>query len=126
MEHPFLFISINLIIKLSNKYLKNRKNPDKTIDILDEVCAHAGIKENKEMILYRNLTKDLKHVLEQKKQYIIVNNYQKALEIKEEEKRLMDVINDLELKLTKKISNKVTKKDILEVLKKKINMFVKE
>ena len=58
---------LNLIIKLSNKYLKNRKNPDKTIDILDEVCAHAGIKENKEMILYRNLTKDLKHVLEQKK-----------------------------------------------------------
>lgn len=117
---------LNLIIKLSNKYLKNRKNPDKTIDILDEVCAHAGIKENKEMILYRNLTKDLKHVLEQKKQYIIVNNYQKALEIKEEEKRLMDVINDLELKLTKKISNKVTKKDILEVLKKKINIPIYE
>ena len=117
---------LNLIIKLSNKYLKNRKNPDKTIDILDEVCAHAGIKENKEMILYRNLTKDLKHVLEQKKQYIIVNNYQKALEIKEEEQRLMDVINDLELKLTKKISNKVTKKDILEVLKKKINIPIYE
>ena len=117
---------LNLIIKLSNKYLKNRKNPDKTIDILDEVCTHAGIKENKEMILYRNLTKDLKHVLEQKKQYIIVNNYQKALEIKEEEQRLMDVINDLELKLTKKISNKVTKKDILEVLKKKINIPIYE
>ena len=117
---------LNLIIKLSNNYLKNRKNPDKTIDILDEVCAHAGIKENKETILYRNLTKDLKHVLEQKKQYIIVNNYQKALEIKEEEKRLMDVINDLELKLTKKISNKVTKKDILEVLKKKINIPIYE
>lgn len=117
---------LNLIIKLSNKYLKNRKNPDKTIDILDEVCAHAGIKENKKMILYRNLTKDLKHVLEQKKQYIIVNNYQKALKIKEEEQRLMDVINDLELKLTKKISNKVTKKDILEVLKKKINIPIYE
>ena len=117
---------LNLIIKLSNKYLKNRKNPDKTIDILDEVCAHAGIKENKEMILYRNLTKDLKHVLEQKKQYIIANNYQKALELKEEEQRLMDVINDLELKLTKKISNKVTKKDILEVLKKKINIPIYE
>ena len=38
----------------------------------------------------------------------------------------MDVINDLELKLTKKISNKVTKKDILEVLKKKINIPIYE
>ena len=38
---------IDYIIELSNKYIKNRFEPDKSIDILDEVCAHTSLKENK-------------------------------------------------------------------------------
>ena len=117
---------LDLIIKLTNKYFQNRKNPDKTIDILDEVCAHAGIKENKDMLLYRKLTKELKKVLEQKRQYIIANEYQKAINLKLEENKLMSNINHIEFKLTKKQVNKVTKKDILEVFKKRINVPIYE
>ena len=36
---------IDLIIELSNKYIYDRKQPDKAIDILDEVCAHVSLKE---------------------------------------------------------------------------------
>ena len=35
---------IDLIINLSDKYIYNRNQPDKAIDILDEVCAHVSLK----------------------------------------------------------------------------------
>lgn len=117
---------IELIIELTNKYIQNRKNPDKTIDILDEVCSHAGTKENKDMLLYRKLTKELKQILEQKRNYIMNNEYYKALNLKDIENKLMSDVNSLEFKLTKKQVNKVTKKDLLDVLKKRINIPIYE
>lgn len=36
---------IDLIIDLSNKYIFDRKQPDKAIDILDEVCANVVYKK---------------------------------------------------------------------------------
>ena len=38
---------IDLIIHLSNKYIYNRNEPDRSIDILDEVSAKVSLKENK-------------------------------------------------------------------------------
>ena len=34
---------LDLTITLTNKYIKNRKNPDKSIDILDEICAKTSL-----------------------------------------------------------------------------------
>ena len=42
---------IDYIIELSDKYIKNRYQPDKSIDILDEVSAHVSLKENKKLIM---------------------------------------------------------------------------
>ena len=39
---------IDLIIDLSEKYVYERNQPDKAIDILDEVCAKVSLKETKE------------------------------------------------------------------------------
>ena len=38
---------IKEIVYLSDRYLTNRFEPDKSIDILDEVCAKASILESK-------------------------------------------------------------------------------
>ena len=54
---------IKLIVKLSDKYLYNRKNPDKAIDVLDEVCAKVAIKEDefsKRSNYYKGLLKTIK------------------------------------------------------------------
>ena len=40
---------IDLIVNLSDKYIHNRYEPDKSIDILDEVCAYVSLKETKEL-----------------------------------------------------------------------------
>lgn len=66
---------IDYIIELSDKYIKNRYEPDKSIDILDEVCAHVSLKENSKLKKYNNLTKELNEILKTKKNYLIKKDY---------------------------------------------------
>ena len=92
---------IDLIIKLSNKYIYNRKEPDKSIDILDEVCAKVSLKESKNLKEYRKYNEKLKKVITMKKKYILDNDFEKASEFKNKEFELMNKINELELSLYK-------------------------
>ena len=48
---------LDKIIELSDKYIFDRNQPDKSIDILDEVCAKSSLKESKELIEYNKLNK---------------------------------------------------------------------
>ena len=66
---------LNLIIKLTDKYIHNYNNPDKTIDILDEVCAHANLKENKYMKEYNSLSNKLIEIKKEKNEKIRSGNF---------------------------------------------------
>jgi len=107
---------IDLIIELSEKYIYNRNEPDKSIDILDEVCAKTSLKESKNMELYKEYNKKLKNIISSKKEAIINNDFLKASEYKNEEFKLMNEINNLELTLYKKKPKKVTKIDVANVV----------
>ncbi len=48
---------IDLIIELSEKYIYDRNQPDKAIDLLDEVCAKVSLTESKEFKKYNSLNK---------------------------------------------------------------------
>lgn len=114
---------IDLIIKLSNKYIYDRKQPDKAIDILDEVCAHVSLKENKNIKKYNSLNMELKDILKRKKQAILNNDFKKATMLKEEENRVTSKINNLELKLyNKNNNNHIKEEDILNVISRKSNI----
>ncbi len=112
---------ISLLITLTNKYIKNYKNPDKTIDVLDEVCAHANLKENENVIKYNKLLEELNEVTNLKKEKILSNDFKKAFEYKQQENFLTSSINELEYYLSTTHYNSVTKKDLLYVLKSKVN-----
>ena len=77
-------------------------NPDKTIDILDEVCAHSNLKENPYIQKYREISKKLKGLVEKKKKYVLENKLAKAIELKDYENNLLKELNILEVELTKK------------------------
>ena len=114
---------IDLIIKLSNKYIFNRNQPDKAIDILDEVCAHVNLKENKNIKKYNSLNKELQKIIKLKKQSILNSEYDKASKYKIQENKLMNDINDLELIIYKKDKNRsITKQDIINIVSRKANM----
>lgn len=105
---------------LSSKYIHDRKEPDKTIDLLDEACSLASMKESKELKEYNELNKKLKNVMNLKKEYLIKNDFVKASEYKNEENVLMNKINELELTIN--TTNKVELDDIYNVIKMKTHL----
>ena len=117
---------LDLIIDLSERYMYNRRQPDKAIDILDEVCAKVSIKEGKNLKEYRRCNKELKDVISNKKKAIIDNDFELASSYKTEESRLMNDINNLELLLYKKSPRRVTKHDVAEVVNEKTGIPVYE
>lgn len=118
---------IDLIIELSEKYIYDRNQPDKAIDLLDEVCAKVSLTESKEFKKYNSLNKELKEVLKNKNKSIIEGNFDEAASYKEKENILMDKINKLELTLHKKDKyNIVTKEDVANVINIKTKIPVYE
>lgn len=117
---------IDLIIHLSNKYIYNRNEPDRSIDILDEVSAKVSLKESKGLKEYGFYNKKLKEVIKNKKKAILDNDFDKASMFKNEEFDLMNKINNLELSLYKTHSRKVTKLDVAEVINMKTGIPIYE
>ena len=117
---------IDLIINLSSKYIYNRNEPDRSIDILDEVSAKVSLKESKGLKEYSFYNKKLKEVINNKKKAILNNDFDKASNYKTEEFSLMNKINNLELSLYKSHSKKVTKLDVAEVINMKTGIPIYE
>lgn len=117
---------IDLIIELSEKYIYDRNQPDKSLDILDEVCAMVSIKEDKSIRKYNELKKEYDDILTKKEEAIIVGNFDLASNYKDQENVIMDKINKLELNLYKKKRKNVTKEDIAAVVSSKTKIPVYE
>ena len=88
---------IQSIVELSNKYIYNRYQPDKSIDILDEVCATVSIKENKNQKEITKLKKELQKISKDKTALILDNNLESAYQYRKQESELTSKINKLEL-----------------------------
>lgn len=113
---------LDKLINYSYKYIKNRKEPDRTIDILDEVCSHANLKENKELQKFNQLNKELYNTIKLKKEALLNDNIDDSYNYKIKEQNLMTEINNLEFKLSKSTRIEVTLKDLEEVLMTKIKI----
>ncbi len=107
---------LDTLIKLSKKYLKYRHEPDKSIDILDEICAKTSIIEKNTN--YNKLTNKINKLTKEKNNYLIQNDILKASIIKKEIDTLKSKINNTTIKQTK---NKVTQNTLKNVLENKTN-----
>lgn len=117
---------IDKIIELSDKYVFDRNQPDKSIDILDEVCAKSSLKESKELKEYNKLNKQLQDLIKNKNEAVSNNDFKKATSYKEKEFILMDKINNLELTLCNKNKNEVTIEEVANVINSKTKIPVYE
>jgi ATP-dependent Clp protease ATP-binding subunit ClpC len=109
--------NIDDIIYLADKYITNKNNPDKSIDILDMVCSSKKIesisfskidKINNELIKLRN----------KKNNYIYQDNYEQASICKSKENEYIEKID----KLKNNYNKEITYDDILKVIAKKTNI----
>ena len=117
------------IVSLSNKYLYDRYQPDKSIDVLDEVCSSVSLnttniskldlykeEKSKQIMLYKE---ELAGLRESKNKYIINQDYDEASSLRFKEKELLTKINCLELKRTKKVVKSIKFNDIAKVISTK-------
>lgn len=113
---------IDDIIYLSNKYIHNRYQPDKSIDILDEVCAHASLKESGFEKKYNEISKEIASLNKLKKESIISNNYTMAMEYKKKENKLLSKLNELQIKRENDLQIEVSKDDVIKIISRKCNV----
>ena len=108
------------IVKLTDKYITDRKNPDKTIDILDSVCAMKEVaSDNTAKILeYENAKKQ---IVTKKENMVKSHNFKKALEFSCAEVKI-----DKEIKKATNQALKITEKDILTLISRKCNIPILE
>ena len=117
---------IDLIVELSDTYIYEYYQPDKSIDILDEVCTKASLLENKNDTVLSKINIELQEVISNKKKAIMKQDFDLASTYKEKEKELLTKKNDLELNLmTKRKPKKITKEMVADViyLKTKIPVY---
>ena len=114
---------IDEILNLSNLYLYDRCEPDKSIDILDEVCSKVSLKVLKEEKKLNHLKIKLKRINNEKEKYIIKENFIEASKLKKEEVNLEDKIKELDSYILKKKQKKiVTKNDVVDLISLKSNI----
>lgn len=108
--------NIRQIVDLTNKYILDRFNPDKSIDLLDSVCAMKEVKSPKEknIIILKN---KLSNIIEAKEKMVKNNNFEEALNYRKQEIELNEKIEK-----EKNSSNRITNKDIKEVMLRKSNI----
>lgn len=117
---------IDLIVELSSTYIYEYYQPDKSIDILDEVCTKASLLESKNDAELLKINVELQEVISNKKKAIMKQDFDLASTYKEKEKELLTKKNDLELNLmTKRKPKKITKEMVSDViyLKTKIPVY---
>ncbi len=110
---------IDLIVDYTDKFITNKKNPDKAIDFLDSVCSKVKTDNNKnkeKKLLYKKLD-ELKKV---KEEAIKENDYDKALSIYSEEL----LVNKKIKNYNKGVKYVVKESDIIKVLENKTNVIL--
>ena len=117
---------IDLIVDLSDTYIYEYYQPDKSIDILDEVCTKASLLESKNDTILSRINTELSEVISNKKKAIIKQDFDLASTYKEKEKKLLTKKNELELNLmTKRKPKNITTELVADViyLKTKIPVY---
>ena len=113
-------ISNNLlgdIANLSSRYLSNRFEPDRSIDILDEVCAKTSLMETKNEKKKKYISKKIDIIQSEKVKLLSEHNFKEAYELSKKENELHDELNKI-----KEETKVVTREYIFDVIKNKGNL----
>ena len=112
---------IDEMIYLSNKYIKDRYEPDKSIDLLDEVCAKVSVLKNDSEIKLKNYENELNKIIDAKNKSVLNEDFKKAYSFREKEDRLQEKINRLKI-TNDNLVRKVTINDLYDVIREKENI----
>lgn len=113
--------ALRAAISLSQRYLSDKKLPDKAIDLIDEAASQLKVskKFTSQTKRIKELERNIRSIQETKRGYILNENYTQALNIKDQEDIILQELN--ELKATKRAATEkslgvITAEDIAKVI----------
>jgi ATPases with chaperone activity, ATP-binding subunit len=119
--------NLKKIVSLSEKYIYDRNEPDRSIDVMDEVCAKVSLKETKNIKKYNDYNKELKEIIKEKNDAIVNQKFNIAFKLKTKENTLLTKLNNLSIDSDNdKDKKEVSINDIAEVINIKTNIPVYE
>jgi len=86
---------LRTIVVLSDRYIKDRKFPDKAIDVMDEACAKKVISKMS-LDEYYDIEKNIKSLRKNIEEHKDKNEYEKCAELVEERNNLVAKFNNFE------------------------------
>lgn len=113
------------IVELSRKYIFDRHNPDKSIDILDEVASMVSIQETKRQKELAAIKRELSELQKNKNSLILDNDMEKAYNCLKKESKLTSKLNELEL-TCQKDKKTISLEDVAKVMNLKTNIPIYE
>ncbi|MFZ5391731.1 MAG: ATP-dependent Clp protease ATP-binding subunit [Patescibacteria group bacterium] len=124
-EHHHIIISdeaIETAVKLSKRYLTDRRHPDSAIDLLDEAASALSLKHNfSDKSGLKDLNKKLEALNQSKEQAVANQDYETAAKFRDEELKLQKKISQTIKENQQKLKNKkisLTKEDIAQIISK--------
>ncbi len=72
--------TVKYAVALTGRYINDRFQPDKTIDVIDEAASHLKLMELKETKDEEKLLKEIKELSREKEEYIRTGDFKKASE----------------------------------------------
>jgi len=108
---------LNNFVELSNKYLKYGRQPDKVIDLLDEVCTYCSSINNTHDIELNAYEKEIKVVEQKKNDAILKRDFKNALLLRDKELKIRNDYNELLLsKNSQNMKKEVQLDDIYKII----------
>lgn len=109
---------IDNILYLSNKYIYDRKMPDKAIDVLDEACSYAKVSCGDSFNIDK-LDNEINRVKSMKNSFILSNNFDSAYKFRKKEMVLVNKKNKYERESSDDVYRVVTLSDVKKVVEKR-------
>lgn len=103
-------------VALSEKYINDRRLPDKAIDLIDEACALISISNHSSKDDIRNLQDDIDYTGLEKEEHLEKGNLTDAQDAVKKEKQLQKQMNDKKQELKNRLS--ISKDDLAFILNK--------
>lgn len=114
------------IVRLTDRYIFDRNEPDRSIDVLDEVCAKVSLSLTKEGKKYHEIHKKLKDISFKKKEAIMRSDFDTAIALKAEENKIQGILNEMDLKGVPIKNKSVSVKDVAKVIHEKTSVPIYE
>ena len=115
---------LNSIVELASRYIYNKLEPDRSIDILDDVCSSASLNNDKSSEKIDGYKLELVKLKKEKNNFLINDDFEGAFKVKKLEKNVLTKLNKIESNISNKY-NKIKIDDVYNTIEIRTGIPVK-